>query len=59
MTRAVLDLDAIRARLPHRADLEHNYDVVVPHAVEFGPTLRTLREFSYGGTRGPGQNCGR
>ena len=45
----ILDLDAIRARLPHRADLEHNYDVVVPHAVEFGPTLRTLRAFSYGG----------
>src|SRR5262249_13170291 len=44
----VLDLDAIRARLPHRADLEHDYDTVIPHAVEFGPTLRTLREFHHG-----------
>ncbi|HXH10353.1 MAG TPA: SDR family NAD(P)-dependent oxidoreductase [Alphaproteobacteria bacterium] len=44
----MLDLDAIRARLHHRADLEHDYDAVVPHAAQFGPTLRTLCEFSYG-----------
>ena len=44
----MLDLDAIRARLPHRADLKRDYDAVVPHAAEFGPTLRTLCEFFYG-----------
>jgi Polyketide synthase dehydratase len=43
-----LDLNAIRARLPYRADLERDYDTVVPHAVEFGPTLRTLRELYHG-----------